>query len=105
MMKKHLNLLIDAGLLQKARDNGLVISKFLELKLQEYFSFIDMVSKSHPHFQKDLVGLSEFESESLAPKAKRMDQATLQAPYTRCNDILYLKIFMYSCLFSAAYGF
>jgi len=25
------------------------------------------------------VGLSEFESESLAPKAKRMDQATLQA--------------------------
>jgi hypothetical protein len=26
------------------------------------------------------VGLSEFESESLAPKAKRMDQATPQAP-------------------------
>jgi hypothetical protein len=25
------------------------------------------------------MGLSEFESESLAPKAKRMDQATLQA--------------------------
>jgi hypothetical protein len=29
------------------------------------------------------VGLSEFESESLAPKAKRMDQATLQAQHTR----------------------
>lgn len=30
-------------------------------------------------FQEVEVGLSEFESESLAPKAKRMDQATLQA--------------------------
>jgi hypothetical protein len=28
------------------------------------------------------MGLSEFESESLAPKAKRMDQATLQAQHT-----------------------
>ena len=45
MKKKHLNLLIDAGLLQKARDNGLVISKFLEIKLQEYFTFIDAVSR------------------------------------------------------------
>lgn len=83
MQRKSLNLLIDAGLLQKATDNGLVISKFLELKLQEYFSFIEMVSKSHPSNQKEVVGLSEFESESLAPKAKRMDQATLQAQHTR----------------------
>ena len=45
MTKKHLNLLVDASLLQKARDNGLVISKFLENKLQEYFSFIEAVSK------------------------------------------------------------
>ena len=44
MNKHHLNLLIDAGLLQRARDNGLVISKFLEVKLQEYFSFMDAVS-------------------------------------------------------------
>ena len=29
------------------------------------------------------MGLPEFESESLAPKAKRMDQATLQAQYER----------------------
>jgi hypothetical protein len=40
------------------------------------------------------MGLSEFESESLAPKAKRMDQATPQAQHTRCNNILYLKIFI-----------
>jgi hypothetical protein len=45
MSKKPLNLLIEADLVQKARDNGLVISKFLEIKLQEYFSFIDAVSK------------------------------------------------------------
>ena len=45
MTKKPLNLLIDASLVQKARDNGLVISKFLENKLQEYFTFIDAVSK------------------------------------------------------------
>ena len=76
MTKHHLNLLIDAGLLQRARDNGLVISKFLEVKLQEYFSFLNAVG-SHP--QKEGVGLSRFELESLAPKAKRMDQATLQA--------------------------
>ena len=44
MSKKPLNLLIDADLVQKARDNGLVISKFLEIKLQEYFTFIDAVS-------------------------------------------------------------
>jgi hypothetical protein len=94
MSKKPLNLLIEADLVEKARDKGIVISKFLENKLQEYFQFIDMVSKSHPHYQKEIVGLSEFESESLAPKAKRMDQATLQAPHTRCNNILYLKIFI-----------
>ena len=79
MTKKHLNLLIEAGLLQKARDNGLVISKFLEIKLQEYFSFVDIVRKPQDHSEKNSVGLSEFESESLAPKAKRMNQATLQA--------------------------
>jgi hypothetical protein len=43
MRDKHLNLRIDGGLLQKAKDNELVISKFLELKLSEYFQFIDIV--------------------------------------------------------------
>jgi hypothetical protein len=41
-----LNLLIDADLLQKARSNSLVISKFLELKLQEYFTFINAINKT-----------------------------------------------------------
>jgi Post-segregation antitoxin CcdA len=44
MVKKHLNLLVDEELITKARDHGLVISKFLENKLQEYFTFIDVVS-------------------------------------------------------------
>jgi len=72
MMKKHLNLLIDAGLLQRAKDNGLVISKFLELKLQEYFQFIEMVSKPQSLSQKDSVGLLRFERKSMAPEATRI---------------------------------
>ena len=44
MVKKHLNLLVEVDLIQKAKDHGLVLSKFLENKLQEYFSFIDAVS-------------------------------------------------------------
>ena len=44
MVRKPLNLLVDEELVKKARDHGLVISKFLENKLQEYFSFIDAVS-------------------------------------------------------------
>jgi hypothetical protein len=46
MQRKSLNLLIDASLIQRARDHGLIISKFLENKLQEYFTFIDAVSKT-----------------------------------------------------------
>jgi hypothetical protein len=45
MAKKHLNLFIETDLIEKAKTHGLVISKFLENKLQEYFSFIDAVSK------------------------------------------------------------
>lgn len=45
MVKKPLNLLVDEDLVKKARDHGLVISRFLENKLQEYFSFIDTLSK------------------------------------------------------------
>ena len=44
MTKKPLNLLVDEELIVKARDHGLVISKFLENKLQEYFSFLNAVS-------------------------------------------------------------
>ncbi len=47
MSKKPLNLLIEADLIQKARQQGIVISKFLENKLQEYFSFIDAVSQAN----------------------------------------------------------
>ena len=47
MSKKALNLLIEADLIQKSRDHGLVISRFLENKLQEHFSFIDAVSQAN----------------------------------------------------------
>ena len=45
MTRKALNLLVDEELVKKAREQGLIISKFLENKLQEYFTFIDAVSK------------------------------------------------------------
>ena len=44
MSKKPLNLLIEADLVDRARQHGIVISRFLENKLSEYFSFIDAVS-------------------------------------------------------------
>ena len=46
MAKRPLNLLVDEDLVKKARNHGLVISRFLENKLQEYFSFIDAVSRT-----------------------------------------------------------
>ncbi len=45
MSKKPLNLLIEADLVEKARQQGIVISRFLENKLQEYFTFIGAVSR------------------------------------------------------------
>jgi hypothetical protein len=45
MAKKHLNLFIETDLTEKAKTHGLVISRFLENKLQEYFTFIDVVSR------------------------------------------------------------
>ena len=46
MAKKPLNLLVDEDLVKKARKHGLVISRFLENKLEEYFTFIDAVSNT-----------------------------------------------------------
>ena len=46
MARKSLNLLVEEELVLKARDHGLVISRFVENKLQEYFTFIDAVSKA-----------------------------------------------------------
>jgi hypothetical protein len=64
MSKKPLNLLIEADLVEKARQQGIVISRFLENKLQEYFSFIDAVSKSQK-VQKDGSGLVEIRTQDL----------------------------------------
>jgi DNA-binding GntR family transcriptional regulator len=69
MARKHLTLLVEAGLIQKARDHGLIISRFLENKLQEYFQFIDMVSKPRIQHHSGGTDLSGFEPESEAPEA------------------------------------
>ena len=47
MKRKSLNLLIDAGLIQKARDHGLILSRFLENKLSEHFSFIEHLNNAN----------------------------------------------------------
>ena len=51
------------------------------------------------------MGLPRFELESLAPKAKRMDQATLQARFFLGNIIRYLKTFMKHYLLTCFNGF
>ena len=75
MKKVHLNLSVDKDLVNKARDEGIVISRFLEKKLGEHFSFMGLVSKVN----KNGMGSPRFELGFLAPKAKRMDQATPRA--------------------------
>ena len=75
MTKKPLNLLVDVELVKKARDHGLVISKFLENKLQEYFSFIDAVSKhqTSSNLKKSClkVGSERFELSTSAMSRRR----------------------------------
>ena len=70
--RRPINLLIQADLIQKARDHGLIISKFLENKLQEYFQFINVVSKPQVYPQNNSVGLLRFERKSMAPEATRI---------------------------------
>jgi hypothetical protein len=45
MVRKPLNLLVDEDLIIKARNHGLVLSKFFENKLREYLAFNESVSK------------------------------------------------------------
>ncbi len=56
MIKKHLTLLVEADLTQKAKNHGLIISRFLENKLQEYFQFIDFVKAPQSLSQNGSVG-------------------------------------------------
>ena len=89
MVRKALNLLIDEDLVKKARNHGLNLSKFFENQLRGYFNFIEGNHQQYYHStisskddgcdNKNKVGPPRFELESLAPKAKRIDQATLRA--------------------------
>ena len=89
MVRKSLNLLVDEDLVNKARKHGLVISRFLENQLRGYFDFIegrhnnfsqsDNMDDINVRSDNKTMGPPEFESGSLAPKAKRIDQATLRA--------------------------
>ena len=45
MKKRPLNLLVNEDLIDKARDEGIVFSRFLEKKLEEHFQFMNVVSK------------------------------------------------------------
>jgi hypothetical protein len=83
MTRKHLTLLVEASLIQKARDHGLIISKFLENKLQEYFSFIDVVSKSSIQHHRRGADLSGFEPESEAPEASVISKLHYRPKTTR----------------------
>ena len=53
MIKKPLNLLVDEDLVKKARDHGLVISRFLENQLHRYFDFIEGRHQNY-HYSKNL---------------------------------------------------
>ena len=55
MTKKPLNLLVDEDLVKKARDHGLVLSRFLENQLRGYFDLIEGKSINYnPYFEKHL---------------------------------------------------
>ena len=44
MAKKRLNLTVDENLLNEARQHGINLSSFLEIKLREYLALINMGS-------------------------------------------------------------
>ena len=50
MEKKALNILVDEELAKKARNNGLVISRFIENQLCGYFNFIEGKSINHNRY-------------------------------------------------------
>ena len=45
MVKKRLNLLVNEDLIKKAREYGINLSAFLEIKLREYLALIDKNSE------------------------------------------------------------
>ena len=83
MVKKALNLLIEADLVDRARQQGIVIRRFLENKLQEYFSFINVVSKPSIQHHKSRTDLSGFEPESEAPEASVISKLHYRPRTTR----------------------
>ena len=74
MSKRALNLLIEADLVEKARRYGIVISRFLENKLQEYFQFLEVVSKPHNQYQETGVGSLRFELKTSSVSGRRHNQ-------------------------------
>jgi post-segregation antitoxin (ccd killing protein) len=92
-------LTLDDEVVNRAKELGINLSAAAERGIIEYIKEIEAIrskrrkySRNNSYSDKQFtrlqsknnkgVGLSEFESESLAPKAKRMDQATLQAQHT-----------------------
>ena len=89
MTKVRTTITINKDLLKKARKHEINISSFLDIELRRYLAFIEgkhsnpsqseMQSSRKNSNDNKLVGPPRFELESLAPKAKRIDQATLRA--------------------------
>jgi hypothetical protein len=77
MTKKHLNLLVDAELVSKAKTYGIVIGKFLEHKLQEHFQFMDAIGygnrrESSPYTDGNNPFLISRESSSIQGKSNNL---------------------------------
>lgn len=62
MKKIHLNLYVNEELVDKAKDYGLVISKFLENQLRGYFSYIDDMKNNYtPYTSGQSAKIKEFD--------------------------------------------
>ena len=88
MAKIRTTITINKDLLKKAKEHSISISSFLDIKLREYLALIEGKQTNYPQFNKqsnenkhhhDVMGPPRFELESLAPKARRIDQATPRA--------------------------
>ncbi len=65
MKKKHLNLLVDNELINKARNYGLNLSKFFENQLRGYFRYLeDKQNNFSPYIQESNRDLQVMESEN-----------------------------------------
>ena len=89
MKKKALNLYVDSYLIDKAKDHGLVISKFLENQLRGYFNFIKQ-GQMHYSPSKN-INDSNFEASSeLCNVSKSNNQSHYYKPSSRVCSLAWI---------------